>query len=113
MAFSSDEEVEIKKVLDPYIASVRPKPEIRDEVDLFYKIYDQSVEIYEVRKIYDGRVIDEPIAKTTFNRTSNKWKVFWQRADSKWHGYEPKKEIANLKDFVKIVDEDKHSCFWG
>jgi len=113
MAFSSDEELEIKKVLDPYIASVRPRPEIRGEVDLSYKIYNQSVEIYEIRKIQDGRKIDEPIAKTTFSRTTNKWKVYWQRADLKWHGYEPKKEVSKLKDFVKLVEEDKLSCFWG
>lgn len=113
MAFSIEEEQEIKNVLEPYIASVRPRPEIRDEVDLFFKVYDQSVEIYEVRKTYDGRIVDEPIAKTTFNRTTGKWKVFWQRSDLKWHGYEPKKEVAKLKDFVKLVEEDKHCCFWG
>lgn len=113
MAFSNDEELDIRKVLDPYIASVRPKPEIRDKVDLAYKIYDQSVEIYEIRKIHDGRIIDEPVAKTTFVRANNTWKVFWQRADLKWHPYEPKKEVATLKVFVKLVEEDKHSCFWG
>jgi len=113
MAFSDDEQSEIKKVLDPYISRVRPPLEIRDEVDLTYKIHDQSVEIYEIRKTFDERIVDVPIAKTTFNRTSNQWKVFWQRADLKWHGYEPSKEVAKLKDFVKLVEEDRQGCFWG
>ena len=113
MAFTTEEAQEIRKILDSYIARVRPRPEIRKEVDLTYKVYGQSVEIYEIRKVFDGRIIDEPIAKTTFNRTNDTWKVFWQGADLKWHGYEPKKVVVSLKAFVKLVEEDKHFCFWG
>jgi len=43
----------------------------------------------------------------------NKWKIYWQRADLKWHLYEPNKEVKTIKTFIKIVDEDKLGCFWG
>ena len=43
----------------------------------------------------------------------NIWKVFWQRADLKWHSYEPKPTVKQLTDFLKLVDEDEHHCFKG
>ena len=114
MAFTSEEIDKIKKVMDKYIEDKRPPIEIRDKVDLAYKFENQSIEIFEIRPEYKGiGIINIPIAKTTFNRTTNSWKIYWQRADLKWHLYEPKKEVKKLSDFVKIVDEDKHCCFFG
>lgn len=113
MAFSKEETETINKALERYIEKVRPSFEIRDKVDIAYKIYNQSVGIFEKRKLQNNQLIEEPIAKATFMRTSNKWNVYWQRADLKWHGYEPKKQVSTIQDFLRIVEDDEFCCFWG
>jgi len=112
MAFSETEIASVKKDMDKYILRIRPQPEIRDRLDISYKIYDQSVEIFEISPDMNGRIMHNPIAKTTFIRTNNTWKIFWMRADLKWHGY--KTEYAKtINDFIEIVDKDENCCFWG
>jgi hypothetical protein len=115
MALSEFEIEKVKTVMESFIAKRRPPEEIRDEVDLFYRIENQSVEIYELRALYHrvGEKIESPIAKTTYNRASGKWKIFWMRSDLKWHGYSEQREVNDIKQFVRIVDEDKFGCFWG
>lgn len=49
----------------------------------------------------------------TYVRTQGVWKIFWQRADLKWHGYEPLAEVAAIEDFLEAVDKDEYHCFWG
>jgi hypothetical protein len=41
------------------------------------------------------------------------WNVFWQRADLKWRRYEPEPEVGSLDEFLQLVDDDAHACFWG
>jgi hypothetical protein len=31
----------------------------------------------------------------------------------KWHGYDPMPEVASIEEFVALVDEDSHCCFFG
>ncbi|MFC6877508.1 DUF3024 domain-containing protein [Flavobacterium myungsuense] len=31
----------------------------------------------------------------------------------KWHSYKPHPKVKNLKEFIKVIQEDKHGCFWG
>lgn len=114
MALTKEEIENAQEIMNKYIEKKRPPIEIRDKVDLSYKIENKSIEIFEIRPVYKGPgIVNIPIAKTTFTRTSNTWKIYWQRADLKWHLYEPKKEVKSLNDFIRIIDEDKHCCFWG
>ncbi len=112
MAFNQSEIDLIKMEMDGYIAKIRPKQEIRDKLDISYKISGQSVEIFEIRPDMKGRIMNSPIAKTTYIRTNNTWKIFWMRADLKWHSYETP-VVKSLKEFIKIVDDDEYCCFWG
>jgi hypothetical protein len=45
------------------------------------------VVIYEIRPFWrdSSKKIEGPIAKATYVRTANRWRIFWQRADMKWH----------------------------
>lgn len=113
MAFTHEEEQKIRKSLDTYIERIRPPVQIRDKVDIAYTLEGQCVEIFEIRQTMDKKTIQSPVAKTIFSRTTNMWKIFWQRSDLKWHGYEPKKEVSSIDKFIKIVEEDKLCCFWG
>ena len=54
-----------------------------------------------------------PVAKATYVKSQNKWKIYWHRADMKWHGYEPEPDVDKIEDFLKIVEEDKYACFFG
>jgi len=114
MAFTEIEFDEIQNEMNTFITKRGPPENIRDQVDLDYKIDKQSVVLFEKRKMINQiGMTDVPIAKATFVKTEKKWKIYWQRADLKWHSYNPKKEVKTIKSFIAIVDEDKFGCFWG
>jgi hypothetical protein len=92
--------VEIIEVLENYIYRKRPPENIRHQLDLAYKIEDQSVIIYELRPVWNKpKGIQECyVAKATFLKNKNLWRVFWLRAYLKWHSYKPNPTIKTLKD---------------
>ena len=49
MAISEFEIKRIEKLVGNFVESRRPEPSIRDEVDISFKITDQSFEIFEIR----------------------------------------------------------------
>lgn len=104
-----------EKLVAQFIEKRRPPPHVRGEVDLSFRINRQSVEIFEVRPNWLDRskLQEHSIAKTTYNKSKRNWKVFWQRADLKWHSYIPYPEVASIEDFLAIVKKDEHGCFFG
>lgn len=115
LALTELERKRCEKALMDFMARRRPAPHIREQLDIGYKIEGQSIEIIEIRPDWkDASVRQEsPVAKATFVRTKGNWKVFWMRADLKWHGYQPKAEVNTLKEFLGAVDRDEHGCFFG
>jgi len=53
------------------------------------------------------------IAKATYVKNKKIWKLYWQRADMKWYGYEPEAEVKSVEEFLEVVEADKHACFYG
>ena len=104
-----------EKLVAAFIERRRPAPHIRHEVDLAFRIAGQSVEIFEVRPNWrqNTNLREHTIAKATFNNRNSTWKVFWRRADLKWHGYQPHAEVARIEDFLEVVDKDENGCFFG
>jgi hypothetical protein len=115
MPFSEIEKRHIDEAFVPFMKKRRPSGEIRDEVDVGYRIEKQSVLIYEIRPEWKNptRKMESPIAKATFFRSRKLWKIFWMPSDCKWHSYRPMPEVRNIKSFLREVDEDPLSCFWG
>jgi Protein of unknown function (DUF3024) len=115
MSINTLQTLEIIEALENFIDKKRPPEHIRKEVDLSYKIEDQSVIIFEIRPKWNNPevTIECNIAKTTFVKSKNQWNVFWQRADLKWHSYSPNPILETLNQFLKLVEEDKFNCFWG
>lgn len=115
MAIDIFQTLDVIETLENFIDKKRPPEEIRDQVDLAYKIEDQSVIIYEQRPHWNkpDETIESPIAKTTFVKSQKHWKVFWMQSDLKWHAYKPYPTVKTIKEFVDLVDEDKYACFWG
>lgn len=112
-------EFETKKyeqIVQRYVEGRRPPPHIRSELDLGYRVKDQSVELFEIRPVWrgePGEKMEQAVAKATYVKTRGIWRVFWQRADLKWHRYEPNAEVHSLEDFLEVVERDEYGCFYG
>ena len=52
----------------------------------------------------------EEACKMTFVKSRNIWKLFWKRADLKWHLYQ---EYADFDELLEEVRTDPNGCFWG
>jgi hypothetical protein len=115
MALAFENEIEIIEVMEGFLINSRPPEEIRDQLDLSYKIENQSVIVFEIRPVWNNPTekIECKIAKATYIQKDTTWAVFWFMSDMKWHGYKPNSKVKNLKEFIKIIEEDKHGCFWG
>jgi hypothetical protein len=57
--------------------------------------------------------IEEAVAKATYVKKKNLWKVFWQRTDLNWHRYEPDPEVSTIEKFLEVVERDEYCCFFG
>jgi hypothetical protein len=107
--------VDVIEVMENYVASIRPPEHIREKVDVSYKIDNQSVILFEARPLFNNpeQKIESFYAKATYVKSTAKWKVYWMRASGDWNVYAPMPEVASLRDFVDLVDEDKYHCFKG
>jgi hypothetical protein len=115
MALDVMKTAEIIETLENFIEKKRPPVEIRPKLDISYKIENQSVIIFEIRPRWNNpaEYHESAIAKTTFIHTKQYWKIFWMRADLKWHNYKPKPTVKYIQQFLDLVEEDKYGCFWG
>ena len=115
MAVDNLQVLDIIEVMEAFLERKRPPEHIRPKLDIGYKIEGQSIIIHEIRPFWNdaSKIIYPEVAKTTFVKAKNHWKVFWLRSDLKWYAYDPKPTVKTLKEFVKLVEEDKHGCFWG
>lgn len=115
MAFTEFEIKRIERELGKFLEKRRPPADIRNEVDLNYRVEGQSITIFEIRPNWrdPSIIIEIPIAKTTYVKTKKNWKIFWQRADMKWHSYQPAPIVKSIEEFIQIVDQDLHRCFFG
>lgn len=115
MVFTEFERAKSEKVVARFIERRRPPPHIRAKRDIAFRVQGQSIEIFEISPHREDkrRILEQPVAKATYNRKRKIWKVFWQRADLKWHSYQPHPEVRTIEDFLAIVDEDEYCCFFG
>ena len=78
-----------------------------------FSIEGQSVVLLEKRRLMDGEVIERPFAKAAWIRMQEVWRLYWQRADLKWHSYQPVATVSSIEAFCQALDEDPYGCFWG
>jgi len=115
MAISEFEEKRCERELEKFLIDKRPPAYIRDKLDIGYRISNQSVELFEVRPEWNNpqKKMETPVAKATFVKSRKLWRIYWYRADMKWHRYEPVPEVKYLEDFLSLVKKDEYCCFWG
>ncbi|MBW6512556.1 MAG: DUF3024 domain-containing protein [Desulfuromonadaceae bacterium] len=115
MTISEFEIKRYEKIIDQYIEKRRPPANVRNEVDIAFRLEKQSVIIFEIRDAWKlpGEKIELPIAKATYVKKTNSWKIYWQRSDLNWHRYEPTPETKTIEEFLAVVEDDEFCCFWG
>ncbi len=115
MAISEFEIKRVEKIMGGYLSRTRPPVQIRNELDIGYRIENQSVELFEVRPAFKdpSMKIEHAIAKATYLKREGIWKIYWMRADLKWHRYEPVPEADSLEEFLSVIEDDHHGCFYG
>jgi hypothetical protein len=106
---------ECLRVAGAFISKRRPPPEIRDKVDYRADIRGSEVTIALVRPAYDDRtrMVEHPFAKAWWIGTKKVWRLYWMRADMRWHSYQPMPEALTLDAVLAEVDRDPHCCFFG
>lgn len=114
MAFS---ELELKCIDKTVGALCRriTKPQHADQLHFVYHVDAHRVSIYEERPPWDGRGewMRHGVARLRYVRKTDCWKLYWMRADLKWHVYDPDPMPRDLESLVAVVDEDKHCAFFG
>jgi len=115
MVLNDIERKRIEKIVDAHVQKHRPAPHIRPELDIGFRVSGQSVEIFEIRPRWKEPKVkmEHPVAKATYIRSQDLWKIFWMRSDLKWHGYEPLPAVGSIEKFLAVVEKDEHACFWG
>ena len=115
MALSEHEQHRVERPVRRYIKSRRPPAHIRPELDLAYRFEGQSVEIFELRPAFQrpDETIEVSIAKATYVKRRQFWRIYWMRADLKWHRYDPQSTVPSVEDFLAAIDRDQYGCFFG
>ena len=71
----------------------------------------QSYVVGHKRKRFKtGEEFIDEACKLTFVKASGLWKLYWKRADLKWHLYETYK---NLEAAADEINKDPQACFFG
>jgi hypothetical protein len=112
---SDTESQHVENTVAAFVAKHRPPVHLREQVDLSYRFDGRSVEIFEIRPRWDKPALkgEESIAKARYLKSRKIWRVYWKRADLKWHSYGPKPEVRTVSAFLKLVEEDEYGCFFG
>ena len=116
MALSEFEYKRAKKVVGEFVERHRPPVHVRPKLDLAFRVEGQSVVLFEVRPRWHGdpgETTEQPCAKATYVKARGAWRIYWMRADLKWHAYPSCPETRDLEGFLRLVEEDAHHCFFG
>ncbi len=114
MALDALKAADTINALEIFLDRRRPPEEMRDNLDLAYRIEGQSIFIYTIREhwMIEGEKIESSIAKTTWVHSQQVWKIYWLRGNLKWYPYDPP-TVKTIQEFLNIVHQDPHGCFWG
>ena len=110
-------EIELKLIANTVgkMCGRRSPPHFRDQVRISHYVKDRSVEVYEERPRWKdkNKWTSTGVAKFVYVKTTQKWKLYWVRADLRWHLYQPLAESRSIEKLVTEVDKDPHGAFFG
>ena len=103
------------KAVGEFIEKIRPPLDIRDQLDFRADINGSELVVAEVRPSFQNKKLkrEHPVAKAKWISTRRIWRLFWMRADLKWHSYQPFPESPSIAAVLDEVRRDPHGCFFG
>lgn len=114
MAITTLQTLNAIEVMENFLDRNRPPKSMRRQFDISYRIEEQSIVIYEIISSGEPRISSEsPVAKATYVKSRDHWKVFWPLASGKWHSYPVFPVVQSLEHFIQLVEKDEYGCFWG
>ncbi len=113
MALNELDRRRVEKQVRDFVASRRPPIDVRDQLDLDFRLVDQAIELFERRRSMRGHRIEEEFARLVYVKSRDVWKLYWKRADLRWHRYSPLPEATRLDVLLQEIDEDPNACFFG
>ena len=115
VALSEFELKRVEKLATRFVESNRPPVHMRNQLDIGFRVTDQSLEFFEIRPRWNDPTekTEQAMAKTTYVKKTKSWKIFWMRQDLKWHRYDPVPEVSTLEEFLLVVAKDANACFRG
>lgn len=113
MAFTESERKEFEHLVSELIES-RKKQANKSGFDLGYQFNNQSIELFEIHPSTHNEkgCFNLSVAKLTYIRTKDMWKIFWMRGSLKWQGFRRCPETNKLNEALLVVDEDADQIFW-
>jgi hypothetical protein len=104
----------VERLLAP-ICAPHPDPAVSSKLQHGYRIEGYAVVLYERRPAFRAphEWHDHDVAKFRFVKTAERWQLFCQFRDLKWHSYEPLPEAPDLEALVSEVRRDPTGIFWG
>jgi hypothetical protein len=113
MALNELDRRRVEKQVADFVEARRPPPEMRAQLDIGYRLEKQAVELFERRRSMRGHRVEEDFARLVYVKSRDVWKLYWKRADLKWHRYAPLPESPRLDVLLQEIDEDPNACFFG
>ncbi len=116
MPFTDSEIAEHLKVLEEsFWTRCRPPVHLRGQVREGQRITGRTIELFIVRPAFNRpeEYIEESISKVQHLPRLRVWRIFWKRADGKWHRYTPFPEVSSLAEALQVIEEDSNGCFFG
>jgi len=113
MAFTKMEREEYENLVSNLIEARRMQA-TENGFDLGYIFNNQSIELFEIHPSTHNEqgFFNLSVAKITFIRTTNIWKIYWMRGSLKWQSYRRNPAANKLSEALFIVNEDEDCCFW-
>lgn len=116
MPFTESEIAEHTSLIEELFWSRRrPAVHLRDQIREGQRLDGLNIELFFARPSFfrPDQIIEKDIVRIQWVRARKIWKLYWKRADLKWHAYKPHPEAATLAEALRVVDEDASGCFFG
>ena len=87
----------------------------QEQIYIDYKIDNQALYLLEIRPVWNNpeKTTEQMVAKFLYTQKDKKWKLYWQRQNTKWVQYKSDDINLDLEFLLEIVEEDSNGCFWG
>lgn len=102
---------------DPLITKIEAKfkvpGHVADQIKIIAEKIGNSYVLYESRPVWDDNSkpwIKSEVAKMTFIKRRDMWKLYWRRASGRWDLYDEYRLFGVL---LNSIEKDTHGCFWG